>query len=114
MPAATLAALRERTACSVESVRVHFGPCIRGCCYEVGDEVAERFPAAAVRRVAGRARLDLPTAARLALCAAGLPGDAIADTGACTACEPHWYFSHRRDAGRTGRLWGVAVRTHVG
>ena len=67
-----------------------------------------------MRRVEGRARLDLPTAARLALCAAGLPGDAIADTGACTACEPHWYFSHRRDAGRTGRMWGVAVRKHVG
>ncbi len=110
MPRVALEALVARTRCTVTGVRVHFGPCIRGCCYEVGDEVAERFPAAARRIVNGRSRLDLPTAARLALTAAGVPPDAIADTGACSVCEPHWYFSHRRDAGRTGRMWGVAVR----
>jgi YfiH family protein len=109
MPEATLAALCERAACDPAGVTVHVGPCIRGCCYEVGDEVARLFPPDARRRVGDRERLDLPTAARLALRAAGVPDDAIHDTGACTACEPHWYFSHRRDAGRTGRLWGVAV-----
>ena len=40
---------------------------------------------------------------------AGLPPDAFDDTGACTACERDWYFSHRRDAGHTGRLWGFAA-----
>ena len=38
-------------------------------------------------------------AMQLALLAAGIPAHAIHDTGACTACESHWYFSHRRDAG---------------
>lgn len=111
MPVAALAALRERTGARPDAIRVHIGPCIRGCCYEVGADVAERFPAAAVRRVDGSTRLDLPTAARIALLAAGLPEDCLFDTGACSACEPHWYFSHRRDAGRTGRMWGVAIRT---
>jgi polyphenol oxidase len=110
MPAATLAALCERTNVRPADVRVHIGPCIRGCCYEVGADVAGRFPAEALRRVGGSLRLDLPTAARLSLLAAGLTPDCLFDTGACTACEPHWYFSHRRDAGRTGRMWGVAVR----
>jgi copper oxidase (laccase) domain-containing protein len=36
--------------------------------------------------------------------------DHIHDTGACTACEPHWYYSHRRDHGVTGRLWAVVAR----
>ena len=109
MPQAALEALRARTGCDPSGITVHIGPCIRSCCYEVGDEVASRFPAAALRRVEGRARLDLPTAATIALREAGLPAHAIHDTGACTACEAHWYFSHRRDAGATGRLWGVAV-----
>lgn len=111
MPQATLDAVRSASDCSTGEVDVHFGPCIRGCCYEVGEEVASRFPAPALRRDGGRVHLDLPTAARLALEAAGMDPSHIHDTGACTACEPHWYFSHRRDEGRTGRLWGVAVRT---
>jgi YfiH family protein len=114
MPQAALAALRARTGCGPSDITVHIGPCIRGCCYEVGDEVASRFPDAALRRVAGRARLDLPTAATISLREAGVPAHAIHDTGACTACEPHWYFSHRRDAGATGRQWGVAVLADAG
>ena len=110
MPAGALAALCTRTATAAAACVVHIGPCIRGCCYEVGPEVAARFPAVALRRVGNGVRLDLPTAAREALRAAGVPDASIHDTGACTACEPHWYFSHRRDAGRTGRMWGMAMR----
>ncbi len=111
MPAATLAALCSRAGVRPDAVRVHIGPCIRGCCYEVGAEVASRFPAQSLRHVGESTRLDLPTAARIALLAAGLPEECLFDTGACSACESHWYFSHRRDAGRTGRMWGVALRT---
>jgi YfiH family protein len=109
MPVAALRALCERTGVEPQAVSVHLGPCIRGCCYEVGAEVAARFPAEAIRRTGNGLRLDLPTAARSALLAAGVPADGVHDTGACTACSPQWYFSHRRDEGRTGRLWGVAA-----
>jgi hypothetical protein len=109
MPEAALAALCASTGCRPEHVHVHIGPCIRGCCYEVGEDVASRFPAPAVRPTSARPRLDLPTAARLALESARVPSESIHDTAACTACEPYWYFSHRRDEGRTGRLWGVAA-----
>ena len=73
MPAAALAALCSRSGSSPADVSVHMGPCIRGCCYVVGPEVAARFPAEAVRREADGLRLDLPTAARTALLAAGVP-----------------------------------------
>jgi hypothetical protein len=112
--AAGLAASALQALCAAgrvrpRDVRVTLGPCIRACCYEVGSEVPDRFPAAAIREMDGRLHLDLPAVARLQLLEAGLPPDAFHDTGACTACEPAWYFSHRRDAGRTGRHWGVAA-----
>jgi len=110
MPEAALAAVCAAAGVPTARVTAHFGPCIRGCCYEVGDEVAARFPAAALRRVDGRWRLDLPTAARARLLEAGLVPESLHDTGACTSCEPHWYYSYRRDHGRTGRLWGVVAR----
>ena len=109
MPVAALGALVRLVGSSPSAATVHFGPCIRGCCYEVGEDVARQFPAEALRPGAGRPHLDLPTAARLALRAAGVSEERIHDIGDCTACSPHGYFSYRRDATRTGRQWGVAA-----
>jgi YfiH family protein len=76
------------------------GPGIGPCCYEVGDDIAstyrERFGASAVR---GR-NLDLWTVAERVLRDAGVTAVERADV--CTACNDE-YFSHRRDAGVTGR-----------
>lgn len=109
VPEATLAAVCAAAGVGPDAVSIHFGPCIRGCCYEVGPEVAARFPDAALRPVGSSRHLDIPTAARLRLLTAGVPASSIHDTGACTACEPYWYFSHRRDQGLTGRQWGVVA-----
>jgi len=92
-------------------ITVHLGPCIRPCCYEVGPEVARQFPASVSTVVEGRHRLDLAKAARLQLLECGIPPEAILDTGACTSCEPAWYFSHRRDGNRYGRLWALVARS---
>jgi YfiH family protein len=107
---AALAAVCALAGVAPDRVRAHFGPCIRDCCYEVGPEVAAQFPAEAIRRD-GRLMLSVPTAVRLRLLAAGVSPEGIEDTGACTACEPHQYFSHRRDRGRTGRQWGLISRS---
>ena len=109
MPEAALEAVCRLAGCAPDAVQVAFGPAIRGCCYEVGDEVVARFPAEAVRPTSGRPKLDLPVAAKRALRAAGVRAESLTDTGACTSCEPALYFSHRRDHGRTGRHWGVAA-----
>ena len=111
VPEATLRAVSRAAGVSPDRVRAHLGPCIRDCCYTVGPEVAGQFPPAAVREVNGELRLSLPVAVRLRLLEAGLPANALEDTGACTACEPHWYFSHRRDQGLTGRQWGLVALT---
>jgi YfiH family protein len=82
------------------------GPGAGGCCYEVGDEVRQRFSGYedAVRR--GR-NLDLKRVAQLQLEAAGV--SEIHDAGLCTICSaPELFFSHRRDHGVTGRQAGVA------
>ncbi len=107
IPESTVRAVCEKAGLGPTRVHVHFGPCIRNCCYEVGPEVAARFPVETVTARGGSLYLDLPAAARLRLLAAGVAPEAIEDTGACTGCEPFWYFSHRRDRGATGRLWGV-------
>ncbi|MGH9541939.1 MAG: peptidoglycan editing factor PgeF [Terriglobales bacterium] len=48
--------------------------------------------------------LDLAEANRRQLMAAGVPEKNIEVLPFCTSCRADWFFSHRRDGGRTGRL----------
>jgi polyphenol oxidase len=79
------------------------GPAIGPCCYQVGPEVAELFEADLVE--AGK--LDLWAAAERALRAAGV--EEIERVDVCTSCHPDLFFSHRRDAGVTGRQGVIGV-----
>jgi YfiH family protein len=83
------------------------GPGAGGCCYEVGDEVAARFPD--VPRRADRT-IDLKAIAVDRLRAAGAVE--VLDVGRCTICEPDLFFSHRASGGGlTGRQGGLAWRS---
>lgn len=96
--------------------RAVIGPAIRACCFEVGPEVVSAFREqghdvdrfALRSRAAGRPHLDLVLANRLQLLAAGLPEDAIEDTGLCTRCQPVFH-SYRREGPGVGRNWSVVV-----
>jgi YfiH family protein len=82
------------------------GPSIGPCCYEVSEDLAARFRAElGPEVVAGgaRPRLDLWGANARVLAAAGVSPERTEVMRRCTSCEPSLFFSHRRDAGRTGR-----------
>ena len=94
-------------------VEAALGPSARGCCYEVGEEVHEHFAAYDARR--GERNLALEAVAAAQLREAGV--ERVHDAGLCTMCgmwgpDPFVgvFFSHRRDAGLTGRQAGVAWR----
>lgn len=82
------------------------GPGIGPCCYEVGEEVATPFRDRFGDDVMRDGRLDLWTSAERALRAAGV--ERVDRFDRCTFCEPEAFFSHRRDAGRTGRQGVIA------
>lgn len=82
------------------------GPAIGPCCYEVSPDLAERFRHALgpeTVRDGARPRLDLWRANVAVLRAEGVAAERIEVLGRCTSCEREAFFSHRRDAGRTGR-----------
>jgi YfiH family protein len=82
------------------------GPGIGPCCYEVGEEVAAPFREQFGDDVMDGSRLDLWTSAERALRAAGV--EHVDRFDRCTSCEPETFFSHRRDAGKTGRQGVIA------
>jgi YfiH family protein len=98
------AGIVERGVEEVGATAAAIGPGIGPCCYEVGSEVLSAFANLGEGIAAGR-MLDLPEVARRRLAAAGV--DAVESSDLCTSCEPELFFSHRRDAGRTGRQAGL-------
>lgn len=114
--AAAVGALVRHFGSDPADLRAWLGPAIQGPCYQVGPEVVAAVradpavPAAVAwpdAAVVGRWRLDVPRAVRAQLEAVGLSADAIDASGTCTHCAAQRCFSHRRDAGRTGRHWAV-------
>lgn len=98
-----------------ERMAAAVGPCIGPGAFEVGEEVVTAFRAVlgdALRTHTGprgRPHLDLPGAVSTLLVRAGLAPERVSDLGACTASDPERFFSHRRDAGRTGRHLSAIV-----
>lgn len=96
------------------SLTVAMGPAIGPCCFTIGEDVEgelrQAFPAAhdAIRTdEKGRRVADLWELNRRSLLDAGVPADRIDVVRRCTACEPSEFYSHRRDAGQTGRQSGL-------
>lgn len=100
------AGIVERGVDAVRATDAAIGPGIGPCCYEVGEEVSTAFEGLGEVAVGGR--LDLPEAASRLLSRAGV--ERVLTSELCTSCEEDLFFSHRRDAGRTGRQAGLVWR----
>jgi YfiH family protein len=104
--AAGVRAVRDLAGDDTAGLGAAIGPGAGPCCYEVGPEVHARF---AAYEVAHGDNLDLKAIAATQLVQAGVA--AVHDLGLCTICAPSLFFSHRRDAGVTGRQAGLAWLT---
>jgi YfiH family protein len=94
------------------------GPSIGQCCYAVGEQLRQEFGTAFAyapelfHSSAEELKLDLWEANRRQLLSAGLAPERIVTVGQCTACTfeadgQRRFFSHRAEAGFTGRMMSV-------
>lgn len=91
-----------------DGIRAYIGPCIRGCCYEVSEELAERFADRFGRKVVEGRYLDLPRAIKRNLEDVGVAE--VHDLGLCTGCRTDLFFSHRKLGPETGRNLAAVAR----
>lgn len=80
-----------------------FGPAIRGCCYEVGEEFSESFPQELLVRDE-HYYLDLASVNKKQLLNSGVREENIADCAICTSCNNEGYFSFRKEEETYGRM----------
>ena len=107
----TVETLVKTFGCRPADLWAGVGPSIGPCCYQVGQEVVEHVgevlgEGALFHQVNGRAHLDLWAAVQRQLVEVGVRQIDVAEL--CTACDTDEWFSHRAEAGRTGRF-GVVI-----
>lgn len=114
---AAVRAMQEHFGTDPADLTAAIGPSLGPCCGEVGQEVVDAFRAAghgepAIERwfatgPSGRPYLDLWTANRDQLVAAGvLPGRVFA-AGLCTRTWPGHFHSYRLEREKAGRMLGI-------
>jgi YfiH family protein len=111
-----------RGAEAIGATNAAIGPGIGPCCYEVGEEVLAAFesrqpPPTGLKPDSGSGNRPVG-GVDLSLVAWGMLREAgvgrVELSGLCTGCEAELFFSHRRDAGRTGRQAGLIWRDEAG
>lgn len=116
--AATIHKMQEQYGSRLEDIQVAIGPSIGSCCYEVDEHIlqkAERVLAGCpqAKQIYGvvihptspkRALLDLRELNRRLLIQAGILTTNIECTTWCTGCNLDMFYSHRMEAGVTGRM----------
>ncbi|MGI6765858.1 MAG: peptidoglycan editing factor PgeF [Lentihominibacter sp.] len=97
---------------SPETVKIHIGPGISSCCFEVGTEVAKQFLLdwgyvfAEETEAEGETKylLDLKATIKKQLTDMGIQEENIETSSHCTCCEPERFCSYRREGGTEMRM----------
>jgi hypothetical protein len=105
--------MREEYDTDPGDLLVWLGPSAGPCCYEVGDEVADRFDRSCSRPTGeGKYLFDNRRAILLDLLREGVPAASIHVDSRCTICDSSFH-SWRRDGPDSGRMLAVIGRREV-
>ncbi len=113
----TIATMINRFSVSADDILIAIGPSIRACCYEVGQEVAEKISLVAesgeyIIKTKDKLFVDLARANIAQALLMGVPEKNIWDSGECTCCQQHRFYSYRasKTDGRQGGFIGIKTK----
>lgn len=109
----TVQAMQREYGSRPEEIVAAIGPSICQDCYEVSEDVIEKFRAAFPEeewetifysKPDGKYQLNLWRANEIVLLKSGIKSEHLAVTNLCTCCNPELLFSHRASHGKRGNL----------
>lgn len=104
----TVELMREKFNTNPKELRADFGPRIKNCCYEVGKEFTNYFKQGLIKRNR-HYYLDLAEPNKQQLLSLGVKEKSIFDSGICTSCQNHSFFSYRKERDSCGRMISVTM-----
>ncbi len=97
----------EKIGAEPDLIHTYVSPCISPEEFEVGEEVASRFPERHVDRSRPKPHVDLHGFILQELLRTGIPELQVIHDKSCTVRQEKRLHSHRRDGHRSGRMLGV-------
>ncbi len=92
----------------IKDIKVLMGPSIQQCCFEIGPEVAEKFPGVFLTNgELDRSYLDLQGVVQAELIDLGIKEKQIIFLSECTSCHPGMFHSYRRNGKKAGRMIAI-------
>lgn len=94
---------------TADNVIAAIGPSIGRCCYEVDENLADKFKTKFdwiedyIDRKGIKPKIDLSGIAMFQLASAKLNAESIDDIGLCTMCKDEHFHSYRKDGNKSGR-----------
>ncbi|MGC8938305.1 MAG: peptidoglycan editing factor PgeF, partial [Thermodesulfovibrio sp.] len=108
----TIIKMNEVYGCKPENLLIAFGPYIKGCCYEVGEEVVDAMKKENpgedyIFRVNGKNYIDIGVANLLQAISLGVKRQNIWISDDCTYCKSNEYASYRFHGRQSTRQCGI-------
>lgn len=108
----TINKMKEIYGCDSKNLLIAFGPYIKGCCYEVGDEVIEEIKKEIpeqeyIFRINGRKHIDIGVANFIQAISVGVKKENIWISKDCTYCKHNEYASYRFHSKKAERQYGI-------
>jgi len=112
----TIRVMADRFSSGVDDILIAFGPSIRGCCYDVNEDVLSAVEAATgegdyIMWKGNKGYIDLAFANRIQALSMRVPEENLWMAGECTYCLPGRFFSYRhsRTEERQGGFIGLTI-----
>ncbi len=103
--------LSEVSRCTPDQLNVYIGPYIHSECFEVSEELAQRFSNEfGIDATPAFRHVDLGVCVRHDLASFGVRPDRIADVDRCTSCYTDEFYSYRAQKGKCGRHGAFACK----
>jgi hypothetical protein len=103
----TIKKMNDLFKCQTTDLLVVFGPAIRSCCYQVGEEFRRYFPHSTEVRDK-KYYMDLITENKNQLARMNVKESNMFDFKVCTCCDTK-YFSYRREGDSAGRMLSLIM-----
>ncbi|MEN2993934.1 MAG: peptidoglycan editing factor PgeF [Thermodesulfovibrio sp.] len=108
----TINKMREIYGCEPKNLLIAFGPYIKACCYEVGDEVIEQikretFNEEYIFKINSKKHIDIGIANLIQALSVGVKKENIWFSKDCTYCKNNEYASYRFNKEKAGRQYGI-------
>lgn len=108
----TITKMVDEYGCKIQNLKVVIGPHIQKCCYEVSEELIDKFNEISDFRgkVNYERMLDLNSCIIIQLSNLNIKEEQIININECTCCDKeNKYHSYRRDGNNSGRIFSFII-----